>query len=88
MAQCAKTSGDPSRSREAWRLGTALIQAGRLGEAEALFMVKLLGKPDEAALPPVQSAAEAVVAPPSAGDLPIAVPCIGKGDGTVCTTTH
>ena len=31
-------------------MGTALIQAGRLDEAKALFTVRLLGKPDEAAL--------------------------------------
>ena len=86
MAQCAKTSGDPSQSREAWRLGTALIQAGRLGEAEALFMVKLLGKPDEAALSPVQPTAAGVVAHPAAGNLPTTVPCLEKGDGSMCTT--
>ena len=48
VTQCARTSGDASRSRETWRLGTALIQAGRLDEAKALFTVQLLRKPDEA----------------------------------------
>ncbi len=37
--QCAKKADNSSRSREGWRLGTALMQAGRLDEAEALFKV-------------------------------------------------
>ena len=39
MVQSAKAAGDASRSREAWRLGNALLQAARLDEAETLFKV-------------------------------------------------
>ena len=37
--QSAKEADNSSRSREGWRLGTALMQAGKLDEAEALFTV-------------------------------------------------
>ena len=38
--QSAKAADDPSRSREGWRLGNALLQADRLNEAEALYKVR------------------------------------------------
>ena len=41
LVQAAKECDTPSRTREAWRLGSALNQAGRLEEAEPLFRVSL-----------------------------------------------